>query len=416
MKTLIVIPTYWAKKGFGPVKRLKPIFDHPTPIDEDGTLMRAIESLRKIGNGTDILVLASAFSKKIEKEMNDKLIKKLDSYSKKYKLKLYYLSSFQLDCLKKELHKFSSKYDLFLGFKGYSRVRNLSLLIAQVLDEDILISIDDDEYVTDPKFLAKAKEFIGKEFNEKRIDGISGYCHYGDGRYKLKIKRCKWSSAWNQAKKMNQAFDKFIGKGPRLKDAHFMLTGCAVLHKNLFKKVPFDYKINRGEDSDYLINAKMFGFNIFFDNEFWIMHDPPSGTYPLWKTHRSDIYRFIYEREKLRQQKRHKGMKKVKLKDLSPYISAFLGNNLDNKIKKSSEILYEQYSSLGDGFSASECLRNIELAKTKAMPKYDVFKHMLRLQRKWESFSNLLSKKEVKKALKKCLIVFDYSEPKKIEK
>ena len=31
---------------------------------------------------------------------------------------------------------------------------------------------------------------------------------------------------------------------------------------------------------------------------------------------------------------------------------------------------------LGDEFSASECLKNIKLAETKAMPKYDVFEHL----------------------------------------
>jgi len=407
MKTLLAIPTYWGSENYGLTGLQSPIYDHPTSINAEGTLDKAIESLKIFKKKDfDLLVLASGVSKKIEREMNKKLVEKLKQHSQKNKI--YLFSNIELDSFKKIIHKYhSNKYDVFLDFKGYSQVRNLSLIIAQLLDADIIVSIDDDEYVTDPKFLLKAKEFIGGDLNGKRIDGIAGYYVYENKRTNLLDNKSKWTSVWDQTKQMNKAFNMSIEKGPRLKEAHFMLGGCSVIHKDLFTKVPYDTKIPRGEDMDYLINAKMFGFNIFFDRKFYVRHDPPPNKYPLWKTHRMDVRRFIYERQKIQQQEPRENMRMVRIKDVSPYLSAFIGKGLNSKIERSCGIIAEQYRVLGDNFSATRYMENAALAKSEHLPKYNVFDHLLLLQSKWVSFSKVLAQKKMKKALKKCLIVFD---------
>lgn len=409
MKTLIVIPTYWRHETYDLNVQQLPVYDHPTPVNTKGTFTKALESLKIIkGADFDVLVIASAVSVKAMREMYKKIKTELRQYAKKSEIKIYLLSHVEVDKFKKILNKdYQHKYDVFLQKKGYSSIRNLSLIVAQILDAEILVSIDDDEVITDPDFLLKAKEFIGKDFNGKRVDGIAGYYTYENNRVKLIDNKSKWRSNWNQVKQMNKAFDQFIKKGPRLKEAHWMLGGCSVIHRNLFTKVPFDIRVPRGEDIDYLINAKMWGFNILFDRKLFIKHEPVPFGHPLWKMHRTNIYRFIYQRQKIRQQRAHKNMFKVETKDLTPYTSAFIGKTLDRKIERSCKIMAEQYKTIGDNFSAAQCLENAVLAKPEYLPNYNVFDQLLQLQSKWVSFSKVFEKKEIKSALKKCLLVFN---------
>jgi hypothetical protein len=409
MKTLIVIPTYWYHDGASSKEEQLPVYDHPTPTNTNGTFIQALESLKTIKDEDfEVLIIASAISTKAMNEMYKKLKIEIKQFAKKSKIKVHLLSLEELNKIKKIINKnCKNKYNVFLQMKGYPAIRNLSLIAAQILDAEILVSIDDDEVITDPNFLVKAREFIGKDFNGKRVDGIAGYYVYEDNRINLIDHKYKWESSWNQLKQMNKAFDLFIGGGPRLKKAHWILGGCSVIHRNLFTKIPYDIRILRGEDMDYLINANMWGFNIFFDNEFFIKHKPMPSGHPLWKAHRASIYGFLYQKQKIKQQRKQQNMFKVEIKDLTPYTSTFIDKNLDRKIEKSCKIMAKQYELLGDTFSAAQCLETSILAKSKYLPKYNVFDQLLRLQKKWVSFSKLLEKKKIKNSLKKCLLVFD---------
>jgi len=45
MKTTMVIPSYWAREAALGTKKTDAVYDHPTPLDEEGTLARALRSL-----------------------------------------------------------------------------------------------------------------------------------------------------------------------------------------------------------------------------------------------------------------------------------------------------------------------------------------------------------------------------------
>jgi len=47
MKTTMVIPSYWARERKVGWRVGDAVFDHPTPIDCDGTLLRAIQSINR---------------------------------------------------------------------------------------------------------------------------------------------------------------------------------------------------------------------------------------------------------------------------------------------------------------------------------------------------------------------------------
>ena len=50
MKATMVIPSYWGRKKKEGRKETDTIYDHPTPLDEEGTLGRLLDSLSIIKN------------------------------------------------------------------------------------------------------------------------------------------------------------------------------------------------------------------------------------------------------------------------------------------------------------------------------------------------------------------------------
>ena len=74
-----------------------------------------------------------------------------------------------------------------------------------------------------------------------------------------------------------KAFNEWIEKaihGPRLSRSNYVCGGCLSIHKEAFKRVSFDAWIPRGEDLDYLLNLRMFGADMWFDNKWCLRHLP----------------------------------------------------------------------------------------------------------------------------------------------
>ncbi|BBE30297.1 hypothetical protein OSSY52_04380 [Tepiditoga spiralis] len=70
-KVTIVVPTYWTLPSNK--KDSNTIFDHPTPLDFDGTLERTLESLKKIEYyNFDILVITASTHKELSYEVEKK--------------------------------------------------------------------------------------------------------------------------------------------------------------------------------------------------------------------------------------------------------------------------------------------------------------------------------------------------------
>ena len=49
-KVTMIIPSYWRREERLGIKDTDAIYDHPTPLDQDGTLKRAIDSIRILNN------------------------------------------------------------------------------------------------------------------------------------------------------------------------------------------------------------------------------------------------------------------------------------------------------------------------------------------------------------------------------
>jgi len=384
MKTVMTIPTYWGRESKVGWQEGDAVYDHATPLDTEGTLARVLKSMEILKDRDfQLMVLACATAEDIAAEVEAK-VRSIVSQAHPG-VETFLFAHSHLRAIQEVLEKAGQKeFAALLSLQGYSNIRNVCLFVPLVMGAEVVVFIDDDEVFEDPDFMRKAREFIGGRFLGTTIDGVAGYYLNEDGDYYDKVRKEPWMTYWDRFGSKAEAFDEIIGvEKPRLKRTPFAFGGCMVIHRNLFRVVPFDPRITRGEDTDYVINARMFGFNFFLDNQLAIKHLPPPKTHPVWKRFREDIYRLLYDRSKITSQEKRPNMVLVEPEDFDPYPGAFLKDDLEDKILKTNLILALDYLTNNDVEACRETLQNIWLARTDAVPQDNTFLNYLALQERW---------------------------------
>jgi len=395
MNVTMVIPTYWGRKKKEKRKATDTIYDHPTPLDEEGTLGRLLESLSILTHREfRVVILAVSTAEDIQSEVEEKVASIVKEKSRDSEALIF--SSSHLG----KIHQFladKNKEDLtpLLRLDGYSNVRNLCTFLPHLIGSEIAVLIDDDEIFEDPSFMDKAVEFIGKEKHGDIVLAVAGYYINPDDDFLLNREVSPWMAYWNKIDCMNRAFKEVIAKDPRLKITPFAFGGNLVIHRDLFTRIPFDPSVPRGEDIDFLINSRMFGHKVYLDNQLSIKHAAPPKTSPAWEQVREDILRFVFEKKKLEGQKGYPGIHPLQASDLDPYPGEFLKDDLEEKIFRSNQMLAVDYIAQGDMKGAAECMRNIYLAKTHAIPNENPYYKLLRLQADWEQLMDFFSSEKI---------------------
>lgn len=375
MKAAIVIPTYHS--------RVKPekddlVYDHPTPLNENGTLGRLLSSLFILKeNNIKVIIISCPTTHLIANEVKEKVEKIIEPFRKNYDiLHFSYPDLLKLHELTKE--KGRTEYIPYMSIEGYSNIRNMCLILPHILDKEVAILIDDDEVFEDPDFINKALEFIGKD----ETFGIAGFYIQSHGGYKFTGKREWWKICWDNTGAMNEAFG-IIDKPPRLKNTPFVFGGNMIIHKEMFTQIPFDPYISRGEDIDFLCNAKSKGFKFLLDRELSIKHRPPPGQNPLWLKMREDIKRFIYM--------------KIKLKNIDfpiektmPYPGYFLSRSLYFKIFITNTLLFFRALFKGKVYQAPHFLKNIILIIKYRKDVSHNFPKFKEIDNEWKNFMRWL--------------------------
>lgn len=398
MQTTMVIPSYWARESGIGWREGDAIYDHPTPLDEEGTLLRTIDSIKVLKDKDfRLVIIAVPTTEDIEVQIEEKITDIITSASSTIGVETLLFGPSHLRRLHDLLTSWGRKeYVELLSLAGYSNVRNLCLFLSHILGSDVAVLIDDDEVFEDPEFIDKAKEFINRDIGGKRVNAIAGYYLQPDGDYHIKKPLRPWMKYWGQYDRMNEALDEVVGTGPRLKETPFVFGGNMIIGRNLFTVVPFDPNVPRGEDIDFLINARMFGFTFFLDNQLAIKHLPPPKTHPTWMQLRQDICRFIYDRAKIDNQTEVDSMTKVYPEDFDPYPGYFLKGDLEEKIEKSCRLLSEEYLAQGDRQGGEESLNNIALARTDAPPKHNPFQRLRQIQKRWQEMMQYTEKSDIR--------------------
>jgi len=347
MKKAIIIPVYLR-------------FNQPEELphlEELRLAKRAIESLKILEDQDFTLILLVCFD--LTGGGEEVSLLEMDGFVRKevhnlWEGKTILFSSHHLKMLRRNLdqrdfRKFSSLTDL----KGFSKIRNIGLLLAQALSMDVAIFIDNDEVLEAPRYLKVACEYLNQRWNGKVVAGKGGFYVNPDETILLPPRRLWWDLLWDKTKWMNRVWERILSSKDRLVFSPILLGGNLVLHCDLFRSIPFDPYIPRGEDTDYLINASQFGLSLLFDRELQIKHLHPERSETFFQEElRGDIERFLYEREKV------KGGLCV---DLDPYPGYFLRWTLYPRAILTSLFLSLDYLARREWKRAKECLTHMSL-------------------------------------------------------
>jgi CRP-like cAMP-binding protein len=394
MRKVVLIPTYWSREKAEGWREGDAVYDHPTPIDEKGTLARTLESMKQLEFKDFKLVLlicptAPEVEDAAEKQVIG-IIQEVNLAAETYIFTVSDLKRMTEIIYEKDTQRRTAP---LLTMAGYANVRNMCLLCADVLAADAAILIDDDEVFELTDWVERSVEFLGKRIYGDVVYGTAGYYINKHDQYYDDVKPEAWMTYWDRFGTKAKAFDEIIGCPPRIKRTPFAFGGAMILHKDLFQSVPFDPHITRGEDIDYVINSRMFRFSFFLDNTLSIKHLPVPKKHPQWKRIREDIYRFVYEKAKISAQYKSGNMVIVTPEDFDPYPGQFLRDDLDEKIFRSNMMLAADYLLKGDEEGCAECLNNISLSRKEAKPNFDAYSRYRLNQKLWEQISSIVSQK-----------------------
>jgi len=163
MQVTMIIPSYWGRKKEEKRRETDTIYDHPTSLDDEGTLGRLLESLSILTKRDfRVVVLAVPTAEDIQSDVEQKVSTIIKEKAEDIETQLFSYSHLA------KIHQFltkNNKADLtpLLKLNGYSNVRNLCIFVPHLLGSEIAVLIDDDEIFEDPSFMDKALELIERK-------------------------------------------------------------------------------------------------------------------------------------------------------------------------------------------------------------------------------------------------------------
>ena len=358
----IVIPTYWSWPNGQSGSVQDAIFDHPTALDREGTLVRCLESLRNLeGPPFQVLIITAAVNPQLTEAVESRVEQIMAPFKKDFPILQFAPSD--LIHVRKVLYDHGLETGL-AGLGSYAEIRNCQLLGAAILGSDLIVGIDDDETVPGD-YLRKA--LVGLE--EKKIppiDGLAGVYLDQDGGYLLKeTDEARRSSNIfiRKAILINDQFSAFFNLSHRIVETVLALGGNMVFTEKLFRNVAFDPGITRGEDIDYLLNSKLLGYHWYLDKELTITHlpppkspDDPPNTSEYAKL-QQDILRFLYQKEKIRLSLESPSVVSLETGDFGIYPGTFFREDVESQALEALQMLCPSGSEQGHFLPPEQLMR-----------------------------------------------------------
>ncbi|MGI6218079.1 MAG: hypothetical protein ACOYIK_10780 [Coriobacteriales bacterium] len=325
MNPVIIIPSYICGPNRNEDSGVLDTYDHMTPLDRPGELPRCLSSLRDKNIDTPIAILVIS-EKGIEEDAEAKV---RDLAARYPELNISVVGVTDEAALHARMEQVGvGDYVKGISLTGYGSSKNLGLIFAASMGYTEVIFIDDDEIVEDPEFMDKACYGLGM-LTQRGVPILtkSGYFRDKRGSYKARKKNKWYNRFWNQHKGFNEWIDSAM-QGPRLSSSNTACGGLLAIHREAYRRVSFDPWISRGEDLDFLLNVRMYGSEVWFDNLWEIKHIPPKVSKTESRRFTQDIYRWIYETRKLEFSKTQIDLLQVQSQSLEPYPGPFLESNI----------------------------------------------------------------------------------------
>ncbi|MCK4900063.1 MAG: hypothetical protein KAS38_14885 [Anaerolineales bacterium] len=395
MQLSIVFPMFWGRKKKEIYREGDQFYDHPTALDDEGTIPPLFDSLSVLRDKEfDIIAVAGANHPSNEIAVEKAAEKLLHKHARQAGVTLHFFSYSHLKRLHGYLRELGRE-DLLrtISMVGYSPLRNTCLVAAHILGKDIAVSIDDDCVFIEPGYIGRIKEQMLSDFEGKPIRAYCGpYLTSTDTIY-LDRPSSPHAAYWNVIDSMNEMFKKYIINSPGMMETPFAIMGNIAVHRDFYMHCPLDPPLRRGEDMDWVMNSHILGERFIMDNELTIKHCPPPRPYPTWRPMREDIYRFRYQQAKIANSKEGNGYHKLNREHYMPYPGVFFQDDFLDRVFRACTILSIDYLTQDKPDDAREALNNIYHAHYLANPKKDPFLSYLEFQKKWEELMNIIEER-----------------------
>jgi len=325
----IAVPTYWTYPTDTGGEETT-VFDHPTPLDTEGTLGRTLASFQRLKGAFRVLVVAAAAHPDLGEAVGERVADILRPFAADRPL--YLVSPRNLDVVNGCLG------EPILRLDSYGNIRNVQLVVPYLAGADAVAGIDDDEVIDDTDTIAKVAEFIGEPFGGDVVGGLAGIYLDRDGDYRIAGAETLADCPNIFLKKnyfMNAALKKVMEADcpDGILPSNVAFGGNMCMARRTIAQVPHDPYIPRGEDYDYVINAAMLGIAFFFRPDMPIVHLPPdaTGSQAADKLSKlvSDIRRFLYMQQKVRYHRTHFPGEHLDVSRLYPYPGPYLEEDVD---------------------------------------------------------------------------------------
>lgn len=329
MNPVVIIPTYVSARGRVDVGPVTTTYDHTTALSSPGELPRCLDSLRRVRGLGTVMVLVVA-----EPAIENQAAGKVRGIAEQFPdLDIVVVGSPEMALVRQRMEQLGVAVKAEVGLAGYGASKNLGLLLADAMDFDAAVFVDDDEVIEDEAFLEKAMYGLGKLTRSGvPILAKTGFYLNEAGSY-LSSRSTKWyNRQWDQATAFNKWMQKAMS-GPRLSRSNHVCGGCMALHREAFRRVSFDPWIARGEDLDYMLCLRMYGSDIWFDNTWVVRHLPPAMRREGLRF-RQDIFRWLYEYRKVEYARTQIDLLQIKPQSLQPYPGPFLEPGITKRIKR----------------------------------------------------------------------------------
>ncbi len=240
MKLSIVFPMFWGRKKQEGVKDGDYFYDHPTALDEEGTIPALFESLKVLKDRDfDIIAVAGASHPSMAEAVERRAGDLLGNYAARAGVNLHYFSYSQL----KRLHDYLGelgKEDLIetVSLVGYSPLRNACLVVAHILNRDITVSIDDDCQFIEADYLSRIKSKMRSDFEGRPILAYCGPYLTPKNSIYLDLPTAPHTVYWNVVEVMNEAFRKYIVESPGVKEVPFAIMGNIAVQRESYMPYP----------------------------------------------------------------------------------------------------------------------------------------------------------------------------------
>lgn len=330
VNALIVIPTYWAD-GEAPAS-VADAYDHSTDIaSPNPELDRCLSSLEQVRDVPRIILLvvcAPALSERAGRRVRD-------IAASHPSLDILVITRDEASpVLERVVDLAPSGTGEGVSLRGYGAIRNMGLCCAAVLGGEVVVFLDDDEVVSDPDFIKRARYALGQETRTRLpILAKSGYFFDRDGSPYARTAKAGLINRWWSKREDFNKWMRGALSGTRISRSNCVCGGCMALHVRAYALIPFDPFITRGEDFDYLLNLRLMGLDMWFDSRWAVRHLPPESTQRA-RRFMQDVYRWYYERAKLAVANRRNDLNAVTPESLMPYPGPWLSHELPDRVRK----------------------------------------------------------------------------------